>query len=96
MSLLKTIREVWEGWEAEKSDFGRKSNELTKKDELSPTMQPWTPHRPEAVVDEIGAWPIPWRQRWGELCNQFEDEGVSFPESERHAYYQVKQEMRAP
>jgi hypothetical protein len=45
------------------------------------------------VVEEIGGWPIPWRQRWGELSNQFEDEGVPFPESEQHAYHQVKAEM---
>jgi len=57
---------------------------------------PWTPRRPPAVVAEIGSWPIPWRQRWGELCNQFEDEGVPFPESERHAHHQVKAEMGEP
>jgi hypothetical protein len=57
---------------------------------------PWSPRRPPAVVEEIGGWPIPWRQRWGELCNQFEDEGVPFPESERLAYNQVKTEMEAP
>ena len=54
---------------------------------------PWSPRRPPAVVEEIGAWPIPWRQRCGELCNAFEDEGVPFPESERRAYHQVKTEM---
>jgi hypothetical protein len=57
---------------------------------------PWTPRRPPAVVAEIGAWPIPRRQRWGELCNQLEDEGVPFPESERRAYLIVKREMNAP
>jgi hypothetical protein len=51
------------------------------------------PRRPAAVVAEIGRWPIPWRQRWGELSNQFEGEGVPFPESERHAYHRVKAEM---
>jgi hypothetical protein len=54
---------------------------------------PWTPRRPPDVVAEIGRWPIPWRQRWGELCNQFE--GVPFPESERRANHQVKAEMAA-
>ena len=54
---------------------------------------PWSPRRPPAVVEEIGGWPIPWRQRWGELCNAFEDEGVPFPESERRAYDEVKTEM---
>ena len=57
---------------------------------------PWSPRRPPAVVEEIGAWPIPWRQRWGELCNAYEDEGVPFPESERRAYHEVKSEMEDP
>jgi len=57
---------------------------------------PWSPRRPPAVVAEIGNWPIPWRQRWGELCNALEDEGVQFPESERLAYNQVKTEMEDP
>jgi hypothetical protein len=56
---------------------------------------PWSPRRPPAVVEEIGAWPIPWRQRCGELCNAFEDEGVPFPESERRAYHRVKAEGEA-
>jgi hypothetical protein len=56
------------------------------------TDPPWTPRRPPAIVAEIGAWPIPWRQRWGELCNQLEDEGIKFPESERRAYYIIKHE----
>jgi hypothetical protein len=42
---------------------------------------------------ELAGWPIPWRQRWGELSNRFEDEGVPFPESERRAFAQVKAEM---
>jgi hypothetical protein len=58
-----------------------------------PTDLPWSPRRPVAIVAEIGAWSIPWRQRWGELCNAIEDEGVPFPESERLAYHQVKDEM---
>jgi hypothetical protein len=57
---------------------------------------PWSPRRPPAVVAEIGDWPLLWRQRWGELCNAFEDEGVAFPESERLAYHQVKAEMEEP
>jgi hypothetical protein len=59
------------------------------------SSEPWSPRRPPAVVEEIGDWPIPWRQRLGELSNQFEDEGVPFPDSERHAYHQVKAEMEA-
>jgi hypothetical protein len=51
---------------------------------------PWPP-RPA----EIGAWPIPWRQRWGELSNQLEDQGIPFPESERRAFARVKAEMDA-
>jgi hypothetical protein len=57
-------------------------------------MPPWA-RRPPEMVEEIGDWPIAWRQRWGELSNQFEDEGVPFPDSERHAYHQVKAEMVA-
>jgi hypothetical protein len=53
----------------------------------------WTPRRPPAIVAEIGDWPVRWRERWGELSNQFESEGVPFPESEQHAYYQVKAEQ---
>jgi hypothetical protein len=52
--------------------------------------KPWLP-RPA----EIGSWPIRWRQRWGELSNQFEDQGIPFPESERRAYHQAKAEMEA-
>jgi hypothetical protein len=61
-----------------------------------PADPPWSPRRPPAVVEEIGAWPIPWRRRWGELCNQLEDSGTPFPESERRAYREVKSEMEAP
>jgi hypothetical protein len=56
-------------------------------------VPPWTPQRPYSIVAEIGDWPIQWRERWGELSNQFEAEGVPFPESEQHAYYQVKAEQ---
>ena len=41
----------------------------------------WPP-RPTELAD----WPIPRRQRWGELANAFEDQGVPFPESERRAF----------
>jgi hypothetical protein len=58
---------------------------------FSPAPDPAWPPRPA----EIGDWPIPLRQRWGELSNQFEDEGVPFPDSERQAYHQVKAEMGA-
>jgi hypothetical protein len=47
-------------------------------------------------VAEIGSWPIPWRQRWGELSNQLEDEGIAWPQSERRAYHMVKHEMSMP
>jgi hypothetical protein len=57
---------------------------------------PWSPRRPPQIVEEIGRWPVPWRQRWGELCNAFEDSGTPFPESERRAYHQVKSEMEDP
>src|SRR5262245_29125911 len=45
---------------------------------------PWPP-RPR----ELASWPVERRQQWGELANQFEDEGVKWPESERRAYEQI-------
>ena len=41
---------------------------------------PWPP-RPA----ELSGWSIDLRQRWGELANELEDQGVMFPESERKA-----------
>ena len=43
-------------------------------------------HRP----DSLSRWPIPDRQRWGELANQLEAEGVSWQEAERRAYETVR------
>jgi hypothetical protein len=63
---------------------------------LSPTIAevvpatskpPWPP-RPV----ELAEWPTDLRQRWGELANRLEDEGVPFPESERQAFMQVNAE----
>ena len=45
-------------------------------------------HRP----DSLARWPIPDRQRWGELANQLEAEGVSWQEAERRAYEAVRGE----
>lgn len=71
------------------------SVEPTKEPEPEPgpiaeSAAPWPP-RPA----EIGSWSIRWRQRWGELSNELEGQGVPFPESERRAYQQVKAEMEA-
>jgi hypothetical protein len=41
---------------------------------------------------ELATWPVEYREKWGRLANQFEDEGISFPESERRAFQQVKAE----
>jgi hypothetical protein len=49
---------------------------------------PWPP-RPS----KLARWPIERRQRWGELANQLEDEGVPFPESERRAFDEVKAQL---
>jgi hypothetical protein len=50
-------------------------------------VDPWPP-RPA----ELAGWPIEWRERWGRLANQLEEEGVPFPESERAAFGVVKAE----
>lgn len=39
--------------------------------------------------DEIARWPIPDRQRWGELANQFEDDGASGEAAVERAYETV-------
>jgi hypothetical protein len=46
---------------------------------------PWPP-RPA----ELANWPVDRRQRWGELANRLEADGVPFPESERRAFREVK------
>ena len=46
-----------------------------------------------AYREELARWPIPWRQRWGELANELEDQGLKFPESEREAFRRIKAEM---
>jgi hypothetical protein len=46
---------------------------------------PWPPRPPE-----LADWPTRWREQWGRLANQLEEEGVPFPESERTAFSQVK------
>jgi hypothetical protein len=48
-------------------------------------------HRP----DSLARWPIPDRQRWGELANQLEAEGVSWQEAERRAYETIRGEREA-
>ena len=53
-------------------------------------LSPWPPRSPE-----LARWSAKRRQRWGELANRFEEEGIPFPESERRAFEQVKAEMGA-
>jgi hypothetical protein len=53
-------------------------------------LSPFMYQRPE----EIGLWPIPDRQRWGELANQLIDEGMSWQEAERVAYETVRAERK--
>ena len=53
--------------------------------ESVPISTPWPP-RPQELAD----WPIDRRQRWGELANALEAQGVLFPESERRAFGQIK------
>jgi hypothetical protein len=49
--------------------------------------RPWTP-RPA----ELATWPIERRQRWGELANRLDDQGIPWPEHERQAYEQINAE----
>jgi hypothetical protein len=56
-------------------------------DEPSKLVPPWPP-RPAQLV----TWPVPLRQRWGELANALENQGVPFPDSERRAFAQVRSE----
>jgi len=51
-------------------------------------VAPWPP-RPA----ELAEWPIPWRERWGRLANQLQDQGVPWPDHERQAFDRVKAEM---
>jgi hypothetical protein len=56
---------------------------------------PWEPTPsplPEPRPEEIGRWPISDRQRWGELANQFEAEGLKWQEAEQRAYEVVRSE----
>jgi hypothetical protein len=39
-------------------------------------------------------FPAPTRKRWGELANQFEAEGVAFPESEYRAFEIIRDGIR--
>jgi hypothetical protein len=57
----------------------------------APTLPPWPP-RPNELAD----WPIPWRERWGEVANALQDTGVPWPEHERLAFDQIKDEMAKP
>jgi hypothetical protein len=43
----------------------------------------------------LARWPIPDCQRWGELANRFEAEGVNWREAERRAYEIVRTERAA-
>ena len=48
---------------------------------------PWPP-RPR----DLHLWSIPMRQRWGELANRLEDQGIPWPDHEQQAYEQIKAE----
>ena len=95
MGYLDSALAIWECCRGGPPPNCGESGESCVLSALSPDLRtkslpPWPPRAPELV-----SWLIPWRQRWGELSNQFEDEGIPFPESERHAYHQVKVEMAA-
>jgi hypothetical protein len=62
---------------------------LTLAPEAPISPPPWPP-RP----DELAHWPIPWRERWGRLANELQDQGVPWPEYERLAFGQAKAELR--
>jgi hypothetical protein len=57
---------------------------------IEPSPEPWPP-RPA----ELARWPLVWRQRWGLLANELEDQGVPWPEHERRAFALVKAERKA-
>jgi hypothetical protein len=42
-----------------------------------------------ALREAVGSWPIPLRERWGRLANQFEDEGDSWRVAEERAFRAV-------
>ena len=44
---------------------------------------------------ELAEWPIERRQRWGELANQLEDQGIPWPEHERRAFREVTETIGA-
>jgi hypothetical protein len=105
MSLLKIIQEVQEEWDRGQEAESESAYVSTKKDERSPlshsvvnsdgsllTSNPASPPWPPRPA-ELSGWSIDRRQRWGELANRLEDEGVMFPESERQAFMQVKAEV---
>src|SRR4051794_16363278 len=50
---------------------------------------PWPP-RPT----ELAGWPIPWRERWGRLANELQDQGVPWPDHERIAFDRLKAERQ--
>jgi hypothetical protein len=54
-------------------------------EESKKSTPPWPP-RPR----ELASWPIERRQRWGEMANQFEDQGLAWNEAERRAFDIVK------
>ncbi|MGO9601557.1 MAG: hypothetical protein ACLP7Q_26555 [Isosphaeraceae bacterium] len=62
--------------------------EQEEKSPWEPTPSPLFYQRPE----EIDRWPISDRQRWGELANQLEAEGLKWQEAEPRAYEVVRSE----
>jgi hypothetical protein len=42
---------------------------------------------------ELAGWPIARRERWGQLANELQDQGVHWPEDERLAFEKVKAEI---
>lgn len=52
-----------------------------------PGPPPWPP-RPAELAD----WPVEWRQRWGRLANEMQDQGIPWPEHERAAFERIKAE----
>jgi hypothetical protein len=59
------------------------------------TRAPTSPRVSYRRPEEIGFWPIPDRQRWGDLTSQYEAEGLTWQEAERTAYEKVKAERKA-
>jgi hypothetical protein len=45
--------------------------------------------RPAPWRDVLTDWPATWRERWGNMANEIQDEGASWHEAERRAFDEI-------